>query len=182
MDISNAILAKSDQLNAIDLIGGPRIVRIKEVREGDKERPVLIILEEFGPGRPFKPAKTVLRIFAGLWGKETAVWVGRSLEIYRDESVKWAAKQFGGIRIKAMSNIDAPTTFNLPGAKNEPPIKVTIDRLQATDTGSPDWLLEVRTAPTLAALQTVWIAATSAGATHDPALVTAKDTRKAEIT
>jgi hypothetical protein len=73
MNLSQAVIARSDQLNADDLVSGPRTFTVSEVRRGDAEQPVAIELAEF-PDRPFKPSKTVLRILAHAWGEETDDW------------------------------------------------------------------------------------------------------------
>lgn len=119
MDISNALIAKSDQLNSIDLIGEPRTVTVVDVVQGNPEQPVNIITDAFGPGRPFKPSKTVLRILVGAWGRETNDWIGHRMTIYREPSVKWAGEEVGGIRIEALSHIDKAIVFNLPTSKGK---------------------------------------------------------------
>ena len=45
MDISKALVAKSDQLNASDLTGSPIVATIAAVRRGDATKPVIIDLE-----------------------------------------------------------------------------------------------------------------------------------------
>lgn len=108
MNISHAIIAKSDQLNASDLVGGPQTVTISEVREGNSDQPVQIHLLEW-PGRPFKPSKTVLRIFAHAWGEETDEWPpGARMTVFRDPSAKWAGEEVGGIRVSHLSHIPGP--------------------------------------------------------------------------
>lgn len=111
MNISKAILAKSDQLNSSDLIGGPQTVTIAEVREGNSDQPVQIHLVEW-PGRPFKPSKTVLRILDYAWGEETDDWPqGARMTVYRDPTAKWAGEEVGGIRVSHLSHI--PKQFKL---------------------------------------------------------------------
>jgi hypothetical protein len=44
VDISDSIIPKSDQLNAEDLLSGPRTVTVAEVRKGTPEQPVEIHL------------------------------------------------------------------------------------------------------------------------------------------
>lgn len=108
MDLSQAIIAKSDQLNASDLIGGPQTVTIAEVREGNADQPVQIHLVEW-PGRPFKPSKTVLRILSHAWGLETDDWPqGARMTVFRDAPVKWAGEEVGGIRVSHLSHIPEP--------------------------------------------------------------------------
>lgn len=108
MNISKAIIAKSDQLNSSDLIGGPQTVTIAEVREGNSDQPVQIHLVEW-PGRPFKPSKTVLRILDYAWGEETDDWPqGARMTVFRDPTAKWAGEEVGGIRVSHLSHISEP--------------------------------------------------------------------------
>jgi len=105
MDLTQAIIAKSDQLNASDLISGPRTFTIHEVREGNQDQPCQIFLVEW-PGRPFKPSKTVMRIFVHAWGKETDDWPqGARMTLFRDPTAKWAGEEVGGIRVSHLSHI-----------------------------------------------------------------------------
>ncbi|SIN72586.1 hypothetical protein [Agromyces cerinus] len=143
MDVSNAIIAKSDQLNSTDLIAGPQTVTIVTVNQGNTEQPVNIITDVFGPGRPFKPSKTVLRILAAAWGKDTTVWVGRRMTVYRDPTVRWANEAIGGIRVKALSHIDKEMVFNLPVSKGKN-AKSTIEPLPDA-APERDWLTELTT-------------------------------------
>lgn len=107
MDLTQAIVARSDQLNADDLISGPRTFTITEVRRGDAEQPVSIVLAEYPSSRPFKPSKTVVRIFAYAWGKETDDWPENPrVTLYRDATVKWAGQEIGGIRVSHLSHIE----------------------------------------------------------------------------
>ena len=141
MDISSAIIAKSDQMNAIDLMGGPQIVTIADAFEGSREQPVVIVTSEFGKGRPFKPSKTALRVLGLAWGEHTSVWIGRRVELYRDPSVRWAGEEVGGIRIQGLSDIDGPLTFTLPTAKNKY-AKLTVQQLPDLPP-SRNWLTEL---------------------------------------
>jgi hypothetical protein len=151
MDVSNAILAKSDQLNSSDLTGGPQTVTILEVSQGSAEQPVNITTDVFGKGRPFKPSKTVLRILAAAWGKETAAWVGRRMTVYRDPTVRWAGEEIGGIRVSALSHIDKAAVFNLPTSKGKfakSTITVLLDADPSNAATSRDWLAELDLAGT----------------------------------
>ena len=64
MDISRTIEPKSDQINADDLIGGPRTVTITDITKGTPEQPVNVVTAEYGPGRPYKPSKSMRRELA----------------------------------------------------------------------------------------------------------------------
>ena len=66
IDMSRFIEAKSDQLNADDLIGAPRTITITRVTGNDGDQPVSIFYEGDG-GKPFKPCKTIRRVMMGVW-------------------------------------------------------------------------------------------------------------------
>lgn len=127
-DISKALEAKSDQLNAIDYASGPGIVTITEARPGDADQQVWLGVAEH-PGKHFKPSKTALRVIAKGWGKDASQYVGRRLELYNDPEVRWAGEKVGGIRVSAMSHIDKPFTMTLPVSRGKTQ-KVTIQPLQ----------------------------------------------------
>ena len=165
MDISNALIAKSDQLNAIDLIGAPSTVTIVNVEfvEGS-EQPVKIFTDVFGQGRPFKPSKTVLRMLAGAWGIETNAWVGKRMALYREATVRWAGEEIGGIRIQGLSDIAKPIVFSLPVSKGKN-AKSTVQPLAAPV--ARDWIAEAIAAPTSKAVNQIGHAAKAAGATAE---------------
>ena len=147
MDVSKAMLAKSDQLNSIDLAAGPQTVTIIEVREGNADQPVNIITDVFGPSRPFKPSKTVIRILANAWKTpDTDEWVGHSMTLYREPSVKWAGEEIGGIRITALSHIDRPFKMSLATSKG----KYAVSTVQPLPAAAPtrDFLAELQLAGT----------------------------------
>ena len=112
MDLTESIAPKSDQLNAEDLLTGPRTFTIAEVKQGTAEQPVHVHLVEF-PGRPFKPSKTVRRLMVAAWGKDSAAYVGRRMTLYRDPAVRFGGQDVGGIRVSHMSHIDKRLTVAL---------------------------------------------------------------------
>jgi len=125
MNLSQAILARSDQLNADDLVGGPRTFTVADVRRGDADQPVAIVLEEFPASRPFKPSKTVLRLLSHVWGEETDDWPERPrFTLYRDAKVKWAGQEIGGIRVSHMSHIKEPVKIALAESKGKKSLHV----------------------------------------------------------
>lgn len=105
-DMRTVIIPKSDQLNADDLIGGPRTVTITavSVRPGT-EQPVAISFDGDG-GKPYKPCKSMCRVMVSMWGPDAKEYAGRSMTLYRDPKVKWAGLEVGGIRISHMSHIE----------------------------------------------------------------------------
>jgi len=128
-DISDTILAKSDQLNADDLISAPRTILITSVTKGNAESPV-IIRYEGDSNRPFKPCKTVRRILSLGWGVMANTWAGKSVTLYNEPSVIYAGKAIGGIRIKAMSDIPKRITVLLSTTRGKKSEHI-IDILQA---------------------------------------------------
>lgn len=168
MDVTNAIQAKSDQLNAIDLAGGPVTVRIIEVKQGNADQPVNIITDVFGPGRPFKPSKTVLRVLVAGWNTtDTTMWVGQSMTLYRDPAVKWAGEAIGGIRVSAMTGLTKPLVIALPTSKGKT-AKSTVTPLEVAPNDNRDWLAALNQAASdLATIGALGQAATQAGAPAD---------------
>lgn len=113
VDISKFTAPKSDQLNADDLIAGPRTIRIREVREmGSAEQPLAIYFEGDN-GKPWKPCKSMMRALMFVWGPDGSEYVGRALTLWRDPSVTWGGEAIGGIRISHMSHMPEPLEFPL---------------------------------------------------------------------
>jgi len=112
-DFGETLVAKSDQLNADDLVGGPITVQITDAKRGDSpEQPLVLRLS--GDHRPWKPCKTARRILAACVGStNTGALIGRWVRLYRDPDVTWAGKAVGGIRVDGMSGIDRPVTIAL---------------------------------------------------------------------
>lgn len=106
VDLSKTIVAKSDQLNADDLIGGPITVTIREVRgHDDADQPISIYFEG-DCGKPYKPCKTMRRVLVLCWSAEGQEFIGRRMTLYRDPAVAFGGIAVGGIRITHMSHID----------------------------------------------------------------------------
>ena len=112
-DFGETLTAKSDQINADDLVGGPITVQITDAKRGDSpEQPLVLRLS--GDHRPWKPCKTARRILAACVGStNTGALIGRWVRLYRDPDVTWAGKAVGGIRVDGMSGIDRPVTIAL---------------------------------------------------------------------
>lgn len=104
-DIGFALEAKSDQLNYDDIADTQVVITISEVRIMKGDQPVWVLFHGCN-NRPWKPSKGMLRVLATAWGRNSADWVGKSAMLYGEKSVRWAGKEIGGIRIKALSNIN----------------------------------------------------------------------------
>lgn len=114
IDMKPTIIAKSDQLNADDLIGEDgKIIKITrvDVKEG-AEQPCTIHYEGDG-GKPYKPGKSMCRVLIFCWGDDGEKYVGRYLKLFRDSNVKWGGAEVGGIRISEMSHITENMTMPL---------------------------------------------------------------------
>lgn len=126
VNLRDTIVPKSDQLNADDLIGMERVITITGVRRGNNESP-LFINYQGDDGRPYKPCKSMRRILIFAWGENGNEWIGKSMQLYCDTSVKYAGKEVGGIRISAVSHIDKPISVKLTatrGSKKEYKVNV----------------------------------------------------------
>jgi len=107
LDLTETIAPKSDQMNADDLMSGPRTFTITEVRKvSSADQPVAVYLAEFPHGRPFKPSKSMRRIMVLAWGKDAAAYAGRRMTLYRDPQVEFGGDTVGGVRISHMSHIE----------------------------------------------------------------------------
>lgn len=113
MDLTDTIIPKSDQLNADDLMSGPRTFTIEKVERGSAEQPVNVYLAEFPNGRPWRPSKSMLRVLVMVWGKESSAYVGRRLTLYRDPEITFGPDRVGGVRISHMSHITKRQTMAL---------------------------------------------------------------------
>ena len=104
-DIGFALEAKSDQLNYDDIADTEVVITISEVRVRKSDQPVWVYFDGCN-NRPWKPSKGMIRILATAWGRDSSQWVGKSVKLYGDKAVKWAGKEIGGIRIRALSHIN----------------------------------------------------------------------------
>lgn len=115
-DLTKTIAPKSDQLNADDLITGPRTITVREVRLLSDDQPIGIYYEGDN-GKPYKPCKSMRRVMVLLWGGDGKAYTGRSMTIYRDENVAFGGAKVGGIRISHMSHIDKEHVLSLTATK-----------------------------------------------------------------
>jgi hypothetical protein len=150
MDISQALVAKSDCLNASDLTGSPIVATIKDVRKGDPVKPVVVDLEGMD-GRPWKPSKGMLRVIAHAWGTESDKWVGRLVKLANNPEVIYAGEKVGGVEVIAMSHIN--TSFTIP-------VRISQKKVKQHHV---DVLAEPVTEPWIAQWQAIKNALTAAG-------------------
>lgn len=99
--------AKSDQMNAVDFVK-PMVFRIVRVEYNPRQEQPIKLHFDGHDGRPYKPCKSMLRGLVRVWGDDETQWNNKLIELFCDPSVKWAGKDAGGIRIKAISGIAEP--------------------------------------------------------------------------
>lgn len=117
-DMSQVIVPKSDQINADDLIAGPRAFTIEAVAiTPGTEQPVQIKLA--GEQRVWRPCKSMSRVLVAAWGPDAKAYTGRSVTLYRDPKVKWGGMEVGGIRISHMSHLERDMMIQLTATKGK---------------------------------------------------------------
>ena len=136
-DMRPVIIAKSDQLNADDLLGGSITVTITSVsiRPGT-EQPISIFYDGDG-GKPYKCCKSMARVMVHAWGPDASQYVGRSMTLYCDPKVMWGGMAVGGIRISHMTDISAALTMALTvtkGSKKPFTVKPLVKSTKAATT------------------------------------------------
>lgn len=118
-DVSNlrdTIAPKSDRVNADDFLAGPETVTITAVKRGDADTPVAVHIE----GRkPYYPCKSMRRVLISAWGDNGADWVGKSMTLYTDPSVKFGGVAVGGIRISHLSHIERDLALSLTATRGK---------------------------------------------------------------
>ncbi len=119
-DLSKTISPKSDQMNADDLIGGPTTITVTRVSaaQGDNVQPIAVNFDGDN-GKPWKPCKSMRRVLVHLWGKDGREYVGKSLTLFCDPSVKFGGIAVGGIRISHMSGIEKKATIALTSSRSK---------------------------------------------------------------
>ena len=101
-NLADTVKPKSDQLNADDLLTGPINVTVMNVKRGSNDQPVVI---EIAGMMPYKPCKSMRRVLISAWGQNGADWIGKSMTLFNDPSVKFGGVALGGIRISHVSHI-----------------------------------------------------------------------------
>ena len=104
-DLTDTLAPKSDQLDSVELAGGPRVFTVErvEVKPG-AEQPVNIWLVGFP--RPWRPGVSMRRVLAAIWGGDGKEYVGRRVQLWCDPSVEFGGQNVGGTRIRAMSHLN----------------------------------------------------------------------------
>lgn len=132
-DITDTLAPKSDQLDAIDLMGSPpRIFTVTKVDVNTSaEQPVSIHLAEFP--RVWRPNKSMRRVLANCWGRESSGWTpDHYVELFCDDRVKFGNDVTGGTRISRISHIESTRRVHLLVSQGRPGTYV-VEPLPETD-------------------------------------------------
>lgn len=103
LDMTESLAPKSDQLDAVDLVGGPRTFTIENVTRHNAEQPFNFHLADFP--RVWRPGKSMRRVIAAAWGARASKYIGQRVTLYCDNSVEFGGAAVGGSRISHMSGI-----------------------------------------------------------------------------
>lgn len=151
-DMNSVIVPDSTQVNADDFLSGPQTFEITGVKiRGGKEQPVEISMK--GTDKFFRPCKTSCRVMVHVWGPDSAKYVGRSLTLYCDQTVRWGGMTVGGIRISHMSHMDEPVTLALTNSRGSKKPVVVKPLVVEQET---DWKAAIDAANTLDELGATW--------------------------
>ena len=118
LSLLGTIIPKSLQLNADQLLPGPVTIKVTKVEIVMGEQPVTISYEGDN-NHPFKPGKSMRRVLVALWGFDANAYIGRSMTLYCDATVRYGGMEVGGIRISHMSDINGPVTMALTETKGK---------------------------------------------------------------
>lgn len=163
MDLTDSIAPKSDQLDAVDLLSGPRTFTIEKVTANNPEQPFNFHLAEFP--RVWRPGKSMRRVIVAAWGPDASKYAGQSVTLYCDASVQFGGAAVGGTRISHMTGIDKPLKVPLLIKRGQSAL-FTVQPLTAPAPKKParDFLAEAQLADgDIDLLRTLWKAARDAG-------------------
>ena len=136
-NLRDTIVPKSDQLNADDLVAGPVTITVERVKRSSAPDQPLDVMFGDETGKAYRPCKTMRKILIFAWGENGAEWVGKSMTLFCDPSVKWGGVKVGGIRISHLSHIESDISVMLAETKGKK-TQVNIKRLK-TEKQAPDF-------------------------------------------
>lgn len=115
--LRDTIVPKSDQLNGDTLLAGPITVTVTDVRRGSAEQPIDIHIS--GGHQCWRPCKSMRRALISAWGDNGKDWIGKSMTLYCDPSVKFGGVAVGGIRVSHMSDIQSDLSLSLTSTRGK---------------------------------------------------------------
>ena len=142
IDLTESIAPKSDQLDAIDLLSGPRTFTIQSVSKHNAEQPFNFHLAEFP--RVWRPGKSMRRVIVAAWGASADNYIGQRVTLYCDQTVSFGNDVVGGTRISHMSGIDKKLSVPLLIKRGKSAV-FTVQPLPAAP-AARDWVAEINLA------------------------------------
>lgn len=164
IDLTESIAPKSDQLDAMDLLSGPRTFTIERVTANNAEQPYNFHLREFP--RVWRPGLSMRRVIVKAWGPRAEDYIGKRVTLYCDETVRFGNDVTGGTRISHMSGIGKKLSIPLLVKRG----KSAMYTVQPLPDAAPaiDWLTGLANAGSdVSALNKLGHAAKNAGAGED---------------
>jgi hypothetical protein len=159
LDMTDSLAPKSDQLDAIDLVAGPRTFTIENVSKHNTEQPFNFHLAGFP--RVWRPGKSMRRVIAAAWGTKASAYIGQSVTLFCDPSVQFGNEAVGGTRISHMTGLDKPLKVPLLVKKGRSAV-FTVQPLE--EAPRRDWLAEAALAAgDIENVKAVYMAAQQAG-------------------
>jgi hypothetical protein len=181
MNLADTIIPKSDQLNADDLISGTITIKVTAIKGSNEPQQPVAIHYEGDNGKPYKPCKSMRRVLVSAWGANGADYVGRSMTLYRDDSVLFGGIAVGGIRISHLSHIEKDLTLALTVSRaSRKPYTVKLLTV-AEPLSDAKAIKRIDAANTLDELKSVYTSLTKQEQSL-PSVIAAKDKRKEELT
>ena len=109
---AESLMAKSDQINAADLMGGPITIKIAGLKVKNSEVQKWTMRLD-GNDKFYRPCLGMRRLIAEVWGGPKN-YAGGSMTLFREGDTVYGGKEVGGIRISHMTGIDAPVEITVP--------------------------------------------------------------------
>ena len=162
MDLTESCAPKSDQLDAIDLLSGPRTFTIEKVSTHNAEQPFNFHLAEFP--RVWRPGKSMRRVIVAAWGPKADKYAGQRVTLFCDNSVQFGNDTVGGTRISHMTGIDKPLKVPLLVKRGKSAVFTVQPLKEAAPAPARDFLAEAEAANGgKDVLRALWIDAKAAG-------------------
>jgi len=162
MDLTDSIAPKSDQLDAVDLLAGPRTFTIEKVSKNNAEQPFNFHLAEFP--RVWRPGKSMRRVIVAAWGKDSDKYAGHSVTLFCDPTVKFGGEAVGVTRISHMTGIDKPLKVPLLVTRGKSAMFTVQPLAAAAPVPKRDFMAEAELAQgDTKLLRALWTAAKAAG-------------------
>ena len=94
-------------------------VTVTDVRVSDSAEQPVSIHYTGEDGRPYKPCKTMRKMLIFAWGQDGRAWIGRSMTLYNDPSIRFGGATVGGVRISHMTDIERDIAISLTATKGK---------------------------------------------------------------